>query len=99
MPEEVQHLLKIVFIKALCRRANVEKLEAGPKGVVIQFRGREFADPVALVRFIGEQGSLAKIRADQSVVFSRDWPTAEKRLAGSAVVMTQLVRLAEKQAA
>ncbi|HEU4987921.1 MAG TPA: transcription-repair coupling factor, partial [Rhizobiaceae bacterium] len=99
MPEEVHHLLKIVFIKALCRRANVEKLDAGPKGVVIQFRGKEFADPVALVRFIGEQGSLAKIRADQSVVFIRDWPTAEKRLAGSAVVMTQLVRLVEKQAA
>ena len=99
MPEEVQHLLKIVFIKALCRRANVEKLDAGPKGVVIQFRGKEFADPVALVRFIGEQGPLAKIRADQSVVFIRDWPTAEKRLAGSAVIMTQLVRLAEKQAA
>jgi transcription-repair coupling factor (superfamily II helicase) len=54
---------------------------------------------VALVRFIGEQGSLAKIRPDQSVVFARDWPTAEKRLSGSAVVVTQLARLAEKVAA
>ena len=35
LPEEVEHLLKIVFIKALCRKANVEKLDAGPKGVVI----------------------------------------------------------------
>ncbi|MGB3416890.1 MAG: transcription-repair coupling factor [Mesorhizobium sp.] len=94
LPEEVKHLLKIVFIKALCRKANVEKLDAGPKGVVIQFRGREFADPVGLVRFIGEQGSLAKIRQDQSVVFIRDWATPEKRLAGSAVIMTQLAKLA-----
>ncbi|RVB41036.1 transcription-repair coupling factor, partial [Mesorhizobium sp. M7A.F.Ca.CA.001.06.1.1] len=31
LPEEVKHLLKIVFIKALCRKANVEKLDAGPK--------------------------------------------------------------------
>jgi transcription-repair coupling factor (superfamily II helicase) len=94
LPEEVKHLLKIVFIKALCRKANVEKLDAGPKGVVIHFRGREFADPVGLVRFIGEQGSLAKIRQDQSVVFIRDWATPEKRLAGSAVIMTQLAKLA-----
>jgi transcription-repair coupling factor (superfamily II helicase) len=94
LPDEVQHLLKIVYIKALCRAANVEKLDAGPKGVVIHFRRKEFADPVGLVRFIGEQGSLAKIRPDQSVVFTRDWPTPEKRLAGSAVVMTQLARLA-----
>ncbi|TIX45840.1 MAG: hypothetical protein E5V36_04145, partial [Mesorhizobium sp.] len=77
--------LKIVFIKALCRKANVEKLDAGPKGVVIHFRKREFPNPVGLVKLIGEQGSLAKIRPDQSVVFSRDWATPEKRLAGSAV--------------
>ncbi len=99
LPEEVEHLLKIVYIKALCRKANVEKLDAGPKGVVIHFRKREFADPVGLVRFIGEQGSLAKIRPDQGVVFIRDWPNPEKRLAGAAVVMTQLARLAEKAAA
>ena len=95
LPEEVKHLLKIVYIKALCRTANVEKLDAGPKGVVVNFRNKAFADPAGLVRYIGEQGSLAKIRPDQSVVFIRDWPNAEKRLAGSAVVMTQLARLAE----
>ena len=98
LPQEVEHLLKVVFIKALCRKANVEKLDAGPKGVVLHFRKREFPDPTGLVRYIGEQGSLAKIRPDQSVVFARDWPTPEKRLAGAAVVMTQLARLAEKAA-
>ena len=76
LPDEVKHLLKIVFIKALCRKANVEKLDAGPKGVVIHFRKREFPNPAGLVRYIAEQGSLAKIRPDQSVVFIRDWPNA-----------------------
>lgn len=99
LPEEVQNLLKVVFIKALCRRANVEKLDAGPKGVVLHFRNKAFPEPAGLVRFIGEQGQLAKIRQDQSVVFIRDLPTPEKRLAGAATIMTQLVRLAEKQAA
>src|SRR5947209_8367119 len=41
VPEEVRQLLKIVAIKALCRRANVEKIEAGPKGAVIAFRDRK----------------------------------------------------------
>ncbi len=94
MPEEVQHLLKIVYIKALCRRANVEKLDAGPKGVVIQFRNATFNNPVGLVKMIGEQGSMAKIRPDQSIVFIRDWATPEKRLNGSAVIMTQLAKIA-----
>jgi transcription-repair coupling factor (superfamily II helicase) len=99
MPEEVQHLLKIVFIKSLCRKANVEKLDAGPKGVVLHFRNKEFPDPTGLVRYIGEQGAMAKIRPDHSVVLIRDWATPEKRLAGSAVVMTQLARLVDKAAA
>ena len=99
LPEEVDHLLKIVFIKALCRKANVEKLDAGPKGVVLHFRDKAFPDPAGLVRFIGEQGSLAKIRPDQSIVLMRDWPTAQKRLSGSAVVMTQLAGMAAKAAA
>jgi transcription-repair coupling factor (superfamily II helicase) len=95
LPEEVKHLLKVVYIKTLCRTANVEKLDAGPKGVVINFRRKEFPNPAALVKYIGEQGVLAKIRPDQSVFLTRDWPDAEKRLNGSAVVMTQLARLAE----
>ena len=95
LPEEVQHLLKIVYVKALCRRANVEKLDAGPKGAVVQFRNGEFANPAALVGLIGEQGRAAKIRPDQSVVFIRDWETPEQRLTGSAVVMSKLAKLAE----
>lgn len=99
LPEEVDHLLKIVYIKGLCRRANVEKIDAGPKGVVIAFRGSEFANPGGLVSYIAEQGVLAKIRPDQKVVLSRDWPTAEQRLKGAASVLLKLVRLAEQGAA
>ncbi|UUP19567.1 transcription-repair coupling factor [Nitratireductor thuwali] len=99
LPDEVQHLLKIVYIKALCRRANVEKLDAGPKGVVLHFREKQFPDPAGLVGYIAAQGPAAKIRPDQSVVFIRDLPTAEKRLSGAAVIMTQLAKLADKEAA
>ena len=99
LPEEVDHLLKIVFIKGLCRRANVEKIDAGPKGVVIAFRNGEFANPGGLVGYIAEQGLLAKIRPDQRVVFVRDWETADERLKGVATVLTKLVRLAEAETA
>ncbi|MBB4569594.1 transcription-repair coupling factor [Rhizobium leucaenae] len=95
MPLEVQHLLKIVYIKSLCRIANVEKLDAGPKGVVVQFRNKEFPNPANLVGYIAKQGTMAKIRPDQSVFLTRDLPTPEKRLQGAAVVMTQLAELAK----
>ncbi|MGN6548899.1 MAG: transcription-repair coupling factor [Pararhizobium sp.] len=94
MPSEVEHLLKVVYIKALCRQANVEKLDAGPKGVVVQFRNKEFPNPAGLVDLIGKQGTMAKIRPDQSIVFTRDLPTPLKRLGGAAVIMTRLADIA-----
>jgi len=96
LPEAVEHLLKIVFVKSLCRRANVEKVDAGPKGVVISFRDNLFANPPALIRAIQEEGTFAKIRPDQRVVFIRGWEKAEERLKGVAGILTRLVRLAEE---
>ncbi|GHC61819.1 transcription-repair coupling factor [Limoniibacter endophyticus] len=94
LPTEVDHLLKVVFIKALCRKANVEKLDAGPKGIVIQFRNKSFPNPAGLVGYIANQGNNAKIRPDQSVFLARDLPSEVKRLAGAAVVMTQFAKIA-----
>ncbi|MBG6156312.1 transcription-repair coupling factor (superfamily II helicase) [Labrenzia sp. EL_159] len=94
LPEEVQHLLKIVYIKGLCRKANVEKVDAGPKGIVVAFRNSEFANPAGLVSYIAEQGVLAKIRPDQRVVLTRDWEKTDSRLKGTATILTKLSKLA-----
>jgi transcription-repair coupling factor (superfamily II helicase) len=92
LPMEVEHLLQIVAIKALCRLANVEKIEAGPKGAVVSFRDNIFPDPERLIAFIGEQG--ARVRPDQKVVFFDDWEEPEERLKGTAQILRNLVRLA-----
>ena len=49
LPDEVRYLFKVAAIKAYCRRANVEKVDAGPKGAVITFRDNKFAQPDRLV--------------------------------------------------
>ncbi len=99
LPDEVQHLVKVAVIKAYCRRANVEKVDSGPRGIVMTFREGKFANPAGLVRYIGEQGSLAKVRPDQKIVFIRDWPKAEDRLKGTAVILRNLVKIAETKKA
>ena len=95
LPEEVEHLLKIVYVKALCRRANVEKVDAGPKGASIAFRDNAFADPAALITMIAGEGTFAKVRPDQRVVFIRDWEAPSDRLKGVAGILQRLVGLAE----
>jgi transcription-repair coupling factor (superfamily II helicase) len=95
LPDEVKHLLEIVAIKRLCRIALVEKIEAGPKGATITFRGSQFPNPMGLVKLISEHQSTMRVRPDQKVVISRDWPNAEQRLKGAQALLGQLAKLAQ----
>jgi transcription-repair coupling factor (superfamily II helicase) len=99
LPEEVDQLLKLVAIKALCRRANVEKVEAGPKGLIVAFRDNAFANPEGLIAYVAGEGTLAKVRPDMRIVFIQDMDTAEARLKGTARVLRDLVRIAEQKKA
>src|SRR5258708_19797705 len=62
LPDEVRYLFKVAAIKGYCRRANVEKVDAGPKGVVITLRDNKFAQPDPLVYFIRQRGQPARGR-------------------------------------
>jgi transcription-repair coupling factor (superfamily II helicase) len=94
LPDEVKHLFDIVAIKQLCRIALVEKIDAGPKGGTVTFRGNQFPNPIALVKLIGQHPGTMKVRPDQKVVVTRDWPSPEARLNGVKNLMGQLAKLA-----
>jgi transcription-repair coupling factor (superfamily II helicase) len=95
LPVEVEHLLQIVAIKSLCRQANVEKIETGPKGAVVSFRDNTFANPDRLVAFIRDLGPAARVRPDMKVVFFDDWEDPDARLRGTAAILRNLVTLAQ----
>ena len=81
------------------QRANVEKVEAGPKGIIVSFRDNEFANPEGLVGYVAKIGTLAKVRPDMRVVFIDDFETAEERLKGTRRLLTDLARIAERKKA
>ena len=95
-PDEVGQLVRLVTVKLLCRRAHVDKIEAGAKGIVIAFRDKSFANPQGLVKFVAEQGRDARVRPDMKIVFSRDLPDPDARLESCRRLMRQLVDIAEK---
>ncbi|MEO5808290.1 transcription-repair coupling factor [Devosia sp.] len=99
LPEEVEALLKVILVKALCRVANVEKVDAGPKGAVITLRKNEFPNPVALVKMVSDPANQVRIKPDQKLVFARNWPTPDARLKGTAAILSRMAKLAENVAA
>ena len=106
LPDEVQNLLDVVTLKRLCRTAGVEKLEAGPKGMVVQFRRSKFRNPAGLVAWMAQKrpkdpnkdlGEI-RLRPDHKLALVREMTTAQ-RIRIAREVASNLNRLAEEAAA
>ena len=91
-------MLQVVAIKALCRRANVERIEVGPKGAVLAFRDGVFSNPEGLISYIAKHPEGARVRPDMKVVFFDEWDAPRARLKGATGILRALVSIAEKGA-
>ena len=97
LPDEVEALLKIILVKSLCRIANVEKIDAGPKGAIISLRNNEFPNPIELVKMVSDPTQMVRLRPDQKLVFARTWPKPNDRLVGTAAILSRLVKLVKNE--
>lgn len=95
LPDEVRHLLDIVEIKGLCRRANISHVDAGPKGVSLTFRHKSFPNPEGILAFLKENAKVAKVLPDQKVVYMAEWPEPERRLKNTRALVRKLAEIAE----
>ncbi len=99
LPAEVETLMLVVRIKALCKRAGIARLDGGPKGATVQFHNDKYANPAGLVEFLNDQKGLAKVK-DNRIVVRRDWTTERARLQGAFAIARDLaVRAAPATAA
>ena len=89
LPREVNTLILVIRIKAMCKRAGIAKLDGGPKGVTIQFHNDKFASPEGLVTFIQNQRGLAKVK-DNKIVVKRDWATDTDKIKGAFAIARDL---------
>jgi transcription-repair coupling factor (superfamily II helicase) len=78
LPQEVENLLQVVSLKRACRETGVEKLEAGPKGMVLSFRGNAFANPAGLVRWLSGKGGQVRLRPDHKLAIVREMDVATR---------------------
>ncbi len=100
LPKEVNTLMLVVRIKAMCKKAGIAKLDGGPKGATIQFHNDKFASPQGLVEFIQNQNGLAKVK-DNKIVVRRDWKKDSDKIKGAFAIARDLAEkvVAEKKKA
>lgn len=93
LPEEVDNLLKTVEIKQLCREANVEKIDAGAKGILITFHNNVFKAPDKLINWVSRQFGVIKIRSDQKLFVERDLQSYAVRVETIKTYVGKLVEM------
>ncbi|MEI7668905.1 MAG: transcription-repair coupling factor, partial [Pseudomonadota bacterium] len=95
LPEEAQHFIAVMRIKQLCRKANIERIDAGPKGIVITFHKNIFADPDKLIAYVTKNSATTKIRPDQKLFLAREFENAEDKLKVVSKVIGELVLVSD----
>ncbi|UWR24024.1 transcription-repair coupling factor [Sulfitobacter sp. S190] len=100
LPREVNTLMLVVRIKAMCKRAGIAKLDGGPKGATLQFHNDKFASPEGLVQFIQDQKGDAKVK-DNKIVVRRDWKSDADKIKGAFAIARDLAEhvIAKEKAA
>ncbi|WP_227268047.1 transcription-repair coupling factor [Roseobacter weihaiensis] len=98
LPREVNTLMLVVRIKAMCKKAGIAKLDGGPKGATVQFHNDKFASPQGLVEFIQDQRGLARVK-DNKIVVRRDWKADADKIKGAFAIARDLAEkvVAEKK--
>lgn len=99
LPASAENLMQVVALKALCRKAGVGKVDAGPKGAVVGFHDDHFANPAGLVGWLTAHQGTAKLRPDHKLVFMRKWDTPADRLDGVKYLVGELAKVASEAAA
>ena len=89
IPKEVNTLMLIVRIKAMCKRAGISRLDAGPKGATVQFHNDKFANPAGLVEFLRDQGAGAKVQGNK-IVLTGEMKSEADRIKGAFAIARDL---------
>ncbi|MDO5613576.1 MAG: transcription-repair coupling factor [Paracoccus sp. (in: a-proteobacteria)] len=98
LPREVNTLLLVIRIKAMAKRANIAKLDAGPKGATVMFHNDKFPNPAGLVEFLTDQRGQAKVDGNK-IVLRRDWGSDADRIKGAFAIARDLAAKVKEGAA
>lgn len=94
LPDTFKNLLSVIDLKVLSKRAHIDKVDLGQKGVVISFYRNEFPRPDKLIDYIQARHGLVRLRQDHKLVILTNWSTHEEKMTGLRSILLQLESMA-----
>jgi transcription-repair coupling factor (superfamily II helicase) len=93
LPQGAENLLKVIEIKLNCRKAQIVKLDVGPKGALVHFHNAQFPDLEGLIAYVQRLKGTAKLRPDSKLVITRNWPDPQARVNGALQLSKGLAKI------
>ena len=93
LPPETSTLIKLLHVKAFCRKAGISRIDAGSKGATVSFQENSYPDPRRLVHYIESQAGRAKLKGNR-LVLRRNWLNADSKLNGITTISRDLAKIA-----
>lgn len=96
LPQDARNLLDVMEVKLLCKRLKIDRLDAGPKGLLIGFYQDQLQNPDVILTYVLRPETQAKVRPDHRIFFQRPWNNVLMRVHKTREVLQKLVMLCEK---
>ena len=93
LPEATTNLLSILETKLNAKKACVAKLDVGARGALVTFFQDQFPDLPGLLGYVERLKGTAKLRPDNKLVITRNWPDAASQLHGALQLSKGLAKI------
>jgi transcription-repair coupling factor (superfamily II helicase) len=92
LPNETDNLLEIAYLKSLCKKCDIEKVETGSGGILISFRNNKFREPKKLLDYIFKHKDKTKLHGHK-ILFLIPITSEKEKFNNSLKVINQIEAL------
>ena len=96
LPDEFKNLLSTIILRNLCKELHIQKIDAGPKGILVSFYKDTVKNPDQLLEFIQKSAGTIKARPDQKLVILKRWGSPVEKIRGLTTLFSDLMSSLKK---
>jgi len=90
LPDAAKNLVKITELKLIAASLGIKRLEANPKGGVLEFGERTSVNPSFIIQLIQTQSRVFKLEGGNKLKFIKDLTNADSRFAFISQLLSEL---------
>lgn len=94
MPEEINNLLQITYLKYVCKKLNIERLENTSAGILVSFKNNHFAQGDKLLEMVFSSKNQIKLQGHR-LLFSGSFKTDMEKLNNALKILNELNSLSQ----